>query len=59
MSVKTINELNEFTKNLGFCAVHRRSGEYMNVPTSVGNREDFKKFLKAVGPAFYLLDIIK
>lgn len=45
MSHKTTATLDAHTKQLGFCAIHVASGEYMDVPGSIHNRAKFEKFI--------------
>jgi len=46
MSHKTTATLDEHTKQLGFCAVHVASAEYMDVPSAIKSRPEFEKFIK-------------
>lgn len=48
MSHKTTATLDEHTKQLGFCAVHAASGEYMDVPSAIKSRPEFEKFIKHI-----------
>lgn len=59
MSFKTTDELDEHTKALGYCAVQKRTGMYMNVPPTISNREHFEKFIRVFRGTFYIVDIIK
>lgn len=58
MSFKTTDELDEHTKALGFCAVSKRNGGYMNVPANVKNREHFERFIRVFN-CFFITEIIK